>query len=171
MGSPIRFKNGTKSRISRASKPDIFNRYSARNRSHHPGRLSSFIVTPSASRLFTTTMRPSSTTPPLGRRDTLADGSRPPPHCRLRDGRFFNLSYVLNYAVSGLHVWSYHAFNLLVHILGGLTLFRNYPAHLFSPRFQCPLWRASHETGPGDCASMDRPSAPNRVRYLYFPAG
>jgi len=34
-----------------------------------------------------------------------------------------NLSLALNYAVSGLHVWSYHALNLLIHILSGLTLF------------------------------------------------
>ena len=34
-----------------------------------------------------------------------------------------NLSLALCYAVSGGHVWSYHAFNLLIHILAGLTLF------------------------------------------------
>jgi protein O-mannosyl-transferase len=34
-----------------------------------------------------------------------------------------NLSFALNYAVSGLRVWSYHAANLLIHILAGLTLF------------------------------------------------
>jgi Flp pilus assembly protein TadD len=33
-----------------------------------------------------------------------------------------NLSFALNYAISGFDVWSYHAFNLLVHILAGLTL-------------------------------------------------
>ncbi len=34
-----------------------------------------------------------------------------------------NLSLALNYAVSGLDVWSYHALNLLIHLLAGLTLF------------------------------------------------
>ncbi|HSY18216.1 MAG TPA: tetratricopeptide repeat protein [Candidatus Acidoferrales bacterium] len=34
-----------------------------------------------------------------------------------------HFSYVLNYAISGLDVWSYHAVNLAVHILGGLLLF------------------------------------------------
>src|SRR5476649_402265 len=34
-----------------------------------------------------------------------------------------NLSLAINYALSGRHVWSYHAFNLLVHVLAGLTLF------------------------------------------------
>ena len=33
-----------------------------------------------------------------------------------------NLSLALNYAVSGTGVWSYHALNLLIHTLAGLTL-------------------------------------------------
>ena len=32
-----------------------------------------------------------------------------------------NLSLALCYAMSGTHVWSYHALNLLIHILAGLT--------------------------------------------------
>jgi protein O-mannosyl-transferase len=34
-----------------------------------------------------------------------------------------NLSLALNYAVSGLGVWSYHALNLAIHILAALALF------------------------------------------------
>jgi Flp pilus assembly protein TadD len=34
-----------------------------------------------------------------------------------------NLSLAINYALSGTNVWSYHALNLLIHILSGLTLF------------------------------------------------
>jgi tetratricopeptide (TPR) repeat protein len=34
-----------------------------------------------------------------------------------------NLSFALNYALGGLNVWGYHAFNLLIHMLAGLTLF------------------------------------------------
>ncbi len=34
-----------------------------------------------------------------------------------------NFSLGLNYAVSGLHVWSYHALNLVIHALAALTLF------------------------------------------------
>lgn len=34
-----------------------------------------------------------------------------------------NLSLAFNYAISGTASWSYHAFNLLVHILAGLVLF------------------------------------------------
>jgi protein O-mannosyl-transferase len=34
-----------------------------------------------------------------------------------------NLTFALNYALSGERIWSYHAVNLLIHILAGLTLF------------------------------------------------
>jgi tetratricopeptide (TPR) repeat protein len=34
-----------------------------------------------------------------------------------------NLSLAINYALGGLEVWGYHAFNLAIHILAGLTLF------------------------------------------------
>jgi len=29
----------------------------------------------------------------------------------------------INYAISGTDVWSYHALNLVIHVLAGLTLF------------------------------------------------
>jgi tetratricopeptide (TPR) repeat protein len=39
------------------------------------------------------------------------------------EGRpLLNLSLALNYAVSGLRVWSYHGLNLAIHLLAGLTL-------------------------------------------------
>ena len=34
-----------------------------------------------------------------------------------------NLTFALNYQISGLDVWSYHAVNVLIHILAGLALF------------------------------------------------
>src|SRR5664279_3114856 len=34
-----------------------------------------------------------------------------------------NLTLAVNYALSGTRTWSYHAFNLLVHLLAALTLF------------------------------------------------
>jgi len=34
-----------------------------------------------------------------------------------------NLSLAINYAISGTAVWSYHALNLAIHVLAGLTLF------------------------------------------------
>ena len=40
------------------------------------------------------------------------------------EGRpLINLSLALNYAVGGLNVWGYHAFNLAVHILAALVLY------------------------------------------------
>jgi len=47
-----------------------------------------------------------------------------PPSDQTVGGRpLLNLTFALNYALGGENVWSYHAFNLLVHILAGLTLF------------------------------------------------
>ena len=34
-----------------------------------------------------------------------------------------NLTLAINYAISGFDVWSYHLFNLVIHVLAGLTLF------------------------------------------------
>ncbi|HEX3729629.1 MAG TPA: hypothetical protein VHV47_07475, partial [Opitutaceae bacterium] len=34
-----------------------------------------------------------------------------------------NLSLAINYAISGTHPWSYHAFNLAAHVAAGLALF------------------------------------------------
>lgn len=34
-----------------------------------------------------------------------------------------NLTFAINYKISGLNVWSYHAGNLLIHFLAGLALF------------------------------------------------
>ncbi|MCE9520598.1 MAG: tetratricopeptide repeat protein [Verrucomicrobia bacterium] len=40
------------------------------------------------------------------------------------EGRpLLNLSFALNYTLCGLEVWGYHAVNLLIHVLAGLTLF------------------------------------------------
>jgi tetratricopeptide (TPR) repeat protein len=48
----------------------------------------------------------------------------PPPGALPVSGRpVMNLSLALNYAISGIHPWSYHALNLAIHILAGLTLF------------------------------------------------
>ena len=48
----------------------------------------------------------------------------PPPGGATVSGRpILNISFALNHAISGESVWSYHAFNLLVHVGAGLTLF------------------------------------------------
>ncbi len=47
----------------------------------------------------------------------------PPPQATTVGGRpLANLTLAFNYAVSGTGVWSYHALNLLIHILAGLAL-------------------------------------------------
>ena len=47
-----------------------------------------------------------------------------PPGYTTATGRpILNLSLAVNYAISGTAVWSYHALNLAIHVLAGLTLF------------------------------------------------
>lgn len=54
----------------------------------------------------------------------LATAFSPPAHGETVTGRpVLNLSFALNYALSGDRPWSYHALNLLIHVLAGLTLF------------------------------------------------
>ncbi len=47
----------------------------------------------------------------------------PPPNTTASGRPMLNLSLALNYALSGQAVWSYHALNLVIHVLAGLTLF------------------------------------------------
>lgn len=47
----------------------------------------------------------------------------PPPHSPVADRPLVNLSLAVNYAMSGLHVTSYHLLNLFVHVLSALLLF------------------------------------------------
>jgi Tfp pilus assembly protein PilF len=50
--------------------------------------------------------------------------SPPHRHGLTVEGRpLINLSLAINYALGGYNVWGYHALNLLIHILAGLTLF------------------------------------------------
>ncbi|HXA80401.1 MAG TPA: tetratricopeptide repeat protein [Opitutaceae bacterium] len=47
-----------------------------------------------------------------------------PPLDAVTGGRpLFNLTFALNYALGGMDARGYHAFNLLIHVLAGLTLF------------------------------------------------
>jgi tetratricopeptide (TPR) repeat protein len=52
-----------------------------------------------------------------------------------------NLTLAINYALSGTNVWSYHALNLLIHILSGLTLFGIVRRTLRRPVLQARLDR------------------------------
>jgi tetratricopeptide (TPR) repeat protein len=54
----------------------------------------------------------------------VSSGLFPPPGGYPVSGRpVLNLSFALNYAMSGMEVWSYHALNLLIHVFAAWTLF------------------------------------------------
>ena len=50
-----------------------------------------------------------------------------------------NFTLALNHAISGTHLWSYHAVNLLIHLLAGLTLFGLVRRTLLLPSATAPL--------------------------------
>ena len=54
---------------------------------------------------------------------TLAELMSPPANGTTGGRPVLNLTFAVNYAISGLEPWSYHAINLLIHILAALTLF------------------------------------------------
>ncbi len=59
-------------------------------------------------------------------RHLLADLGRaeaPSPSWAVTGRPVLNLSYAINYAISGTNVWSYHALNLPIHLWRALTLF------------------------------------------------
>ena len=53
-----------------------------------------------------------------------------------------NLSFALNYAISGPSVWSYHALNLLIHLAAGLALFGVVRRTLARMKFSAPTLAA-----------------------------
>jgi protein O-mannosyl-transferase len=53
----------------------------------------------------------------------LASSLRPPAGTTVSGRPVLNLSLAINHAVSGVSPWSYHALNLVIHVLAGLTLF------------------------------------------------
>ena len=58
-----------------------------------------------------------------------------PPANQTTSGRpVANFSFALNHAISGREVWSYHALNLLIHVLGGLALLGVVRRTLLLPR-------------------------------------
>jgi protein O-mannosyl-transferase len=58
---------------------------------------------------------------------------------------FINLSLAINYALGGLQVWGYHALNLTVHILAGLTLFGIVRRTLLQPALRTRFGTAANE--------------------------
>jgi protein O-mannosyl-transferase len=72
---------------------------------------------------------------PSIRRFALALSSWPAAYACGADRPLVSLSLALNYAISGLNVWSYHLFNLAIHLLAALTLFGVVAGTLQTPRF------------------------------------
>ncbi|MHC4983135.1 MAG: tetratricopeptide repeat protein [Planctomycetota bacterium] len=54
-----------------------------------------------------------------------------------------NLSLAINYAISGLKVWSYHVLNLAIHVLAGLVLFGIVRRTLLLPRLRQRFGKAA----------------------------
>jgi tetratricopeptide (TPR) repeat protein len=68
----------------------------------------------------------------------------PPREGETVSGRpLLNLSLAINYAVSGMETWSYHALNLAIHILNGLLLFGVLRRTFLLPSMGPRLGRAS----------------------------
>ena len=71
-----------------------------------------------------------------------------PPHKQglTVEGRpFINLSLAINYALGGYNVWGYHALNLTVHILAGLTLLGIVRRTLLQPALRARFGAAANE--------------------------
>ncbi|HVM59907.1 MAG TPA: tetratricopeptide repeat protein [Verrucomicrobiae bacterium] len=60
----------------------------------------------------------------------------PPPSSQVGGRPIVNLTLATNYALAGTSVWGYHAFNLAVHILAGLTLYGIVRRTLLRPVFR-----------------------------------
>ena len=65
----------------------------------------------------------------------LGSALSPPPNLTVGGRPILNLTFALNYALGGMNVGGYHAFNLLVHALAGLTLFGIVRRTLLRPAF------------------------------------
>ncbi len=70
----------------------------------------------------------------------LGSAWRPPPGSTVSGRPLLNFSLALNYALSGERVWSYHAFNFIIHLCAGLVLFGIFRRtfRLFPARFSAP---------------------------------
>ena len=66
-----------------------------------------------------------------------------------------NVSLALNYALSGTDVWSYHALNLLVHILAALALYGIVRRTLVRVATRASARRSLGEGGPGYLRRID----------------
>ena len=78
---------------------------------------------------------------------SLATALRPPIDSTVGGRPILNLSFAINYALSGKAVWSYHAANLAIHVLAALALFG-----IIRRTFM--RWRDPSATPVAFCASL-----------------
>ena len=71
---------------------------------------------------------------------------------------FLNVTLAINYALGGTNVWGYHAVNLLIHILAGLTLFGVVRRTAVTCRARSPEGHRAEGTTAGN--PNDRPAPP-----------
>jgi tetratricopeptide (TPR) repeat protein len=105
----------------------------------------------------------------------LASAWRTPHDGSTVDGRpLLNLSLALNYAISGTQVWSYHALNLLIHILAGLTLFGILRHTLEKTGTGDPSLAQASEGRPpvrgSEKAKLEKDRRTNRAFFIAFAA-
>ena len=92
----------------------------------------------------------------------------PPNHGEPVTGRpLLNLSLAVNYAISKLDVWSYHATNLAIHLLGSLLLFGLLRRTFLLPAMRERWGDAATPLGLCHRAVVGDPSAANGVGHLH----
>ncbi|HUL54351.1 MAG TPA: tetratricopeptide repeat protein [Opitutaceae bacterium] len=72
-----------------------------------------------------------------------------------------NFTLAVNYALSGTDVWSYHALNLLIHVLAGLTLFGIVRRTIILLRGREQGARGKDATAPASSPPSSLPPAPS----------
>ncbi|MBN1902426.1 tetratricopeptide repeat protein [Candidatus Sumerlaeota bacterium] len=60
----------------------------------------------------------------------------PPENTSVSGRPLLNFSFALNYAISGLSVWSYHLFNIVIHVFASLSLYGVIRRTLSTPRLK-----------------------------------
>jgi len=83
----------------------------------------------------------------------VTDAMKAPYQSTVSGRPILSLSLALNYAISGLDVWSYHAFNITVHLIAGLLLFGIVRRTLLTDRLKGRFGEASVILG-GLCALL-----------------
>ncbi len=81
-----------------------------------------------------------------------------------------NLTLAINHALGGYDVWGYHALNLAVHILAGLTLLGIVRRTLLLPRFRDRFRTTADELSLAVAILWVVHPLADRVRDVYHPA-